>query len=93
MAMRCTQWPTSAVGSGMYSDCSPRLIGFQDLAAVIVTKCTGCGYRDVDAFRIAGVEHDRVQAHTACAGLPAFGSIVLTEAGQFVSSSYRRRWT
>src|SRR5216110_3187939 len=30
-AMRCTQWPTSAVGSGMYCECRPRLIGFQVL--------------------------------------------------------------
>src|SRR5437879_1382973 len=27
MATRCTQWPTSAVGSGMPSDLSPRFIG------------------------------------------------------------------
>src|ERR1700676_4972792 len=27
MAMRCTQWPTSAVGSGMYWETSPRLMG------------------------------------------------------------------
>ena len=31
MAMRWTQWPTSAVGSGMPSDLSPRLIGRQVL--------------------------------------------------------------
>ena len=31
MAMRCTQWPTSAFGSGMYSERSPRLIGRQVL--------------------------------------------------------------
>src|SRR6266480_7771066 len=30
-AMRCTQWPTSAVGSGICSECSPRLIGFHVL--------------------------------------------------------------
>src|SRR5213592_5247316 len=30
-AMRCTQWPTSAVGSGMYCECNPRLIGFHVL--------------------------------------------------------------
>src|SRR2546423_1944013 len=29
IATRCTQWPTSAVGSGMYCECRPRLIGFQ----------------------------------------------------------------
>src|SRR5467141_265670 len=29
----CTQWPTSAFGSGMYCDCRPRLIGFQVLPA------------------------------------------------------------
>src|SRR5256885_15708049 len=28
-AMRCTQWPTSAFGSGMYCECKPWLIGFQ----------------------------------------------------------------
>src|SRR2546425_3628788 len=30
-AMRCTQWPTSAFGSGMYCERRPRLIGFHDL--------------------------------------------------------------
>src|SRR5207247_3056413 len=30
-AMRCTQWPTSAVGYGICSECSPRLIGFHVL--------------------------------------------------------------
>src|SRR6266576_5316426 len=30
-AMRCTQWPTSAVGSGIYCERRPRLIGFQVL--------------------------------------------------------------
>src|SRR5262245_36230728 len=30
-AMRCTQWPTGASGSGMYSDFKPLLIGFQFL--------------------------------------------------------------
>src|SRR5437660_200625 len=29
MAMRCTQWPISAVGLGMYRECRPRLIGFR----------------------------------------------------------------
>src|SRR6267143_1054097 len=29
----CTQWPTSAFGSGMYCECRPRLIGFQVLPA------------------------------------------------------------
>src|SRR5271157_1633883 len=28
MAMCCTQWPTSSVGSGMYSECRPLLMGF-----------------------------------------------------------------
>src|SRR6266446_601951 len=32
-AMRCTQWPISAFGSGMYCECRPRLIGFQVLPA------------------------------------------------------------
>ena len=31
IAMRWTQWPTSASGSGMYCDCRPRLIGRQVL--------------------------------------------------------------
>ena len=31
IAMRWTQWPTSASGSGMYCECRPRLIGFQVL--------------------------------------------------------------
>ena len=29
IARRCTQWPISAVGSGMNSECRPRLMGFQ----------------------------------------------------------------
>src|ERR1041384_1788219 len=29
IAIRCTQWPTSASGSGMYCERSPLLIGFQ----------------------------------------------------------------
>ena len=33
MARRCTQWPTSASGSGMPSDCRPWLIGRQVLPA------------------------------------------------------------
>src|SRR5579884_1409732 len=36
--MRCTQWPTSAVGSGMYCDLNPWLIGFQVLPPSSVRK-------------------------------------------------------
>src|SRR2546425_7115180 len=37
-AMRCTQWPTSAVGLGMYWERRPRLIGRQVLPASSVRK-------------------------------------------------------
>src|SRR5213594_5042538 len=33
IAIRWTQWPTSAVWSGMYCECRPRLIGFHVLPA------------------------------------------------------------
>src|SRR5207302_8966633 len=38
IGMRCTQWPISAVGLGMYRECRPRLIGFQVLPASSVRK-------------------------------------------------------
>ncbi|MSR82765.1 MAG: hypothetical protein EXS58_07540 [Candidatus Latescibacteria bacterium] len=41
MVMRWTQWPTSALGSGMYWDNRPRLIGFQLLPPSSVRKAGG----------------------------------------------------
>src|SRR5262249_42157144 len=38
--------------------------------AVVAAECACGGDGDIDAIRVALVEHDRVQAHAACAGLP-----------------------
>src|SRR4030095_11091866 len=38
IAIRCTQWPISAVGSGMYCECNPRLIGLHVYSAASLRK-------------------------------------------------------
>ena len=82
MAMRCTQWPTSASGSGMYWERSPRLIGAPGFAAVVGSK--GAGGRDGDehAVGIGRIEEDGVQAHAAGSRLPARPRAVAPQAGE-----------
>ena len=70
MAMRCTQWPTSAFGSGMPSDLSPRLIGRQVLPPSSRAERARRRDGDEDALGLGGIEQDRVQAHPARARLP-----------------------
>ena len=84
IAMRCTQKPTSAVGSGMYCDLRPRLIGFQVLPPSSVRNAPGGRDGDEDALGIARIEQDRVQAHAAGAGLPLGPRAVAAQAGQLV---------
>ena len=71
MAMRCTQWPTSAVGFGMPSDSSPRLIGCHVWPPSSVRKAPAAEMAMNDPLRVGRIEDDRVQAHAAGAGLPS----------------------
>src|SRR5437879_7836273 len=67
-AMRCTQWPTSAVGSGMYWECRPRLIGRHVVPPSSVRNARRRD-GDVDPLGVAGIEQDGVEAHAARARL------------------------
>ena len=51
MAMRCTQWPTSAVGSGMYCELQSAVDGLPGLAAVVGAERAGGGDGDEDPRR------------------------------------------
>ena len=70
MAMRWTQWPTSAVGSGMCSDRSPRLIGRQVWPPSSLRNAPAAEMAMKIRPGLLGIEEDRVQAHAAGAGLP-----------------------
>ena len=82
--MRWTQWPTSAVGSGMCGERRPWLIGFQRLAAVVGAEGAGGGDGDEHPLRVGRIEQDRVQAHAAGARLPARAGAVLAQTRQLV---------
>ena len=85
MAMRWTQWPTSASGSGMYvRDAGPWLIGFHVVPPSSVRKAPAAEMAMYDALRVGRVEQDRVQAQAAGAGLPVRPGAVLAQAGQLV---------
>src|SRR6266576_3229897 len=53
-AMRCTQCPTSALGSGMYCECRPRLIGFQVLPPSSVRNAPAAEMAMYIRFGLAG---------------------------------------
>src|SRR5437016_3378109 len=53
-AMRCTQCPTSASGSGMYCECRPRLIGFHVLPPSSVRKAPAAEMAMYMRFGLAG---------------------------------------
>ena len=82
--MRCTQWPTSAVGSGNVLRPQSAIDRLPGRAAVIGAKRTRSGDCDEDAIRIGRIEQDRVQAHAAGAGLPLRSGAVAAQAGKFV---------
>ena len=89
--MRCTQWPTSASGSGIRNcDFRPAIDRLPGFAAIVGAERAGRRDGDENAVRIFRIEQDRVQAHAAGAGLPemTFGA---AQAGQFLPASCRRR--
>ena len=54
----------------MYSRSQTAVDGSPRHAAVVASKCSGRGYRDIDALRIRRIENDGVQAQSARARLP-----------------------
>ena len=82
--MRWTQWPTSAVGSGMCCECNPLLIGFHVVAAVVGAKRARGRDRDEHPVRVARILHDRVEAQPAGARRPMRSRAVLPQAGHLV---------
>ena len=84
MAMRCTQWPTSAVGIGDVLGPQPAVDRLPRLAAVVGAERAGRRDGDEDPPGIARVEEDRVQAHAAGAGLPLRARAVAAQAGELL---------
>ena len=82
--MRWTQWPTSAVGSGMYCGVQPLVDRLPGLAAVVGAEGAGGRDGDEDPLRVAGIEEDGVQAHAAGARLPVGTGAVAAQAGQLL---------
>ena len=91
IAMRWTQWPTSAFGSGMYSDSQPVVDRLPGLARIVGAERARRRDRDEDPLRIAGIQQNRVQAHAAGARLPARSGAVAAQARQFLPRLARRR--
>src|SRR5580698_4070512 len=58
-----------------------RLSGF---AGVVGTEGSRCRDGDKDSVRVAGIENDRMQAHSARAGLPLRAGTVAAQAGEFL---------
>ncbi len=82
--MWCTQWPTSAFGSGMYCERSPRLIGFQLAPPSSVRKAPAAEMAMYILCRIAGIKNDGVQTHAARARLPLGAGAVSAQPGEFL---------
>src|SRR6059036_481757 len=60
-AMRWTQWPTSAVGSGIYWECRPRLMGCHDLPPSLVRNNPASS---TPAYAVSGSVRDGSRCHT-----------------------------
>ena len=72
--MRCTQWPTSASGSGMLFDLQPAVDRPPSLRRHRrVRNAPAAEMAMKIRLRIARIEDDRVQAHAARARLPRCG--------------------
>ena len=82
--MRCTQWPTSAFGSGMYCGLQSAVDRPPGLAAVVGAERARRRDGDEDPLGIARIEQDRVQAHPAGARLPARPRAVAAQSGQLL---------
>src|SRR5207248_6168593 len=76
IAIRCTQWPTSAFGSEALVDRLPALAG--------IVTAEGAGRRDRHKHPILalGIEDDRMQAHAAGARRPVGRGAVLAQSGE-----------
>ena len=79
--MRCTQWPTSAVGSGICSDRSPRFIGRQVSPASSERNTPAAEIATNIRSGVLPVEQDRVEAHPARAGLPDGADLCVLSPG------------
>ena len=84
IAMRWTQWPTSAVGSGMYCGLQAAVDRPPRLAAVVGPERARGRDGDEDPLGIARVEQDRVQAHPAGARLPGGPRAVAAQPGELL---------
>ena len=80
IARLCTQCPTSAAGDGMPSESRPLLIGCQVSPPSSVRNTPAAEIATNIRFASLRVEHDRVQAHAAGAGLPLRARAVLAQA-------------
>ena len=84
IAMRWTQWPTSASGSGMCSRSQAAIDRLPRRAAIVGAERAGRGDGDEHPLRIARIEQDRVQAQPAGARRPVRPGPVAAQSGQFV---------
>ena len=91
IAMRCTQWPTSAFGSGMYCDFKPAVDRLPGLAAVVGAERAGRGDGDVDALGLFGSSRIVCRPMPPAPGCPLRARFVAAQAGELVPRSCRRR--
>ena len=82
--MRCTQWPTSAFGSGMYFGLQAAVDRPPRLAAVVGPERARRRDGDEDPPGIARIQQDRVQAHPARARLPVRARAVAAQPGKLL---------
>ena len=82
--MRWTQCPTSAVGSGMYWEWRPLVIGFQVWPPSSERKAPAEEMATKIRLVVLRVEQDRVQAHPARARLPLGAGAVPAQPGQLL---------
>src|SRR5438045_1764450 len=56
--------------------------GLPGFAAIIRAKCAGRRDRDENAIRITWIDHDAMEAHSACARLPVRPGTVTAQSGE-----------
>ena len=82
--MRCTQWPTSAVGFGDALGLQAAVDRPPRRAGVVGAERARGRDGDEDPPGIARIEEDRVQAHPAGAWLPGGSGVVAAQPGQLL---------
>ena len=84
IAMRWTQWPTSAFGSGICSDLQAAVDRPPRLAGVVGPEHARRRDGDEDPPGMARIQQDRVQAHPAGARLPGGRRAVAAQSGELL---------